>query len=247
MLGLAVSIVALGFVACIAPPVTHALSSIFALDDLSPFDRAQLVKVADATRDYSFGSHDDLALYKVIYEVDSAYRQSILAAGGSVPSDFPRIDDIASMENPAQYERVFANASELYCYSPETMSHLDDCHAIMQTAIPFLVAMALLAFVGMIVCGSLGKKHTVAVVLLVAAAIVLVLFVALGVWAAVDFNGLFTVFHNLFFSQGNWTFPYDSLLICALPTQFWMGMAGVWLAVSIVAAITSLLIGLKLR
>ena len=47
--------------------------------------------------------------------------------------------------------------------------------------------------------------------------IVLVAFVALGVWAIVDFNGFFTAFHQAFFAQqGNWAFPYDSLLICAL-------------------------------
>ena len=75
----------------------------------------------------------------------------------------------------------------------------------------------------------------------------LVAFIALGAWAVIDFNGLFATFHSVFFSQGNWTFPYDSLLICALPTAFWMGMGVVWLATSAVISILSILIGKRLR
>ena len=36
------------------------------------------------------------------------------------------------------------------------------------------------------------------------------------------FHQLFTAFHLLFFPQGNWTFPYNSLLIRTFPLQFFM-------------------------
>ena len=83
--------------------------------------------------------------------------------------------------------------------------------------------------------------------LLGAGIIVLVAFVGLGAWAAISFDSFFTTFHSLFFSQGNWTFPYDSLLICALPTEFWMGMGVVWLAVSFAVSILSIIIGRRLK
>ncbi|NPD31513.1 DUF1461 domain-containing protein [Eggerthellaceae bacterium zg-1084] len=53
---------------------------------------------------------------------------------------------------------------------------------------------------------------------------------ALGLWAAIDFMGLFTAFHQVFFAQGTWTFSARSLLICALPTELWMTLGGIWLA-----------------
>ena len=77
--------------------------------------------------------------------------------------------------------------------------------------------------------------------------VVLAVFVGLGVWAFIDFNGLFTMFHQVFFAQGNWTFPYDSLLICALPTEFWIGMGVIWLIVAVLISILSIAIGARLR
>ena len=49
------------------------------------------------------------------------------------------------------------------------------------------------------------------------------------------------------FSQGNWMFYVDSLLICSLPTEFWMGMGVCWLVTSIAASTTSVLAGWRLR
>ena len=71
---------------------------------------------------------------------------------------------------------------------------------------------------------------------------------AVGAWAAIDFTGFFAAFHQLFFAQqGNWTFPYDSLLICSLPQPFWMGMGIVFLLVAVLVCVASILVGQRLR
>ncbi len=44
-------------------------------------------------------------------------------------------------------------------------------------------------------------------------------------WAVVDFNSLFTLFHLLFFPQGNWQFGIDSVLIQTFPIDFFIGMS----------------------
>ena len=106
---------------------------------------------------------------------------------------------------------------------------------------------AILAVAGLIACGVAGRKRQVGNVVMASGIVVFVAFVALGAWAIVDFNGFFRMFHQLFFSQGNWEFPYDSLLICALPTEFWMGMGVVWLAVSFAVSILSIIIGRRLK
>ena len=84
-------------------------------------------------------------------------------------------------------------------------------------------------------------------VFMAAGILVIVVFVALGVFAAIDFDRFFTLFHSVFFSQGNWTFPYDSLLICALPTVFWVGMGVIWLIVTVLVSILSIAIGARVR
>lgn len=246
-IALAVTFVGVGFFACIAPPVTHVLANFFSNDALSPFDRTQLVQVADATRDYSFGNHDKGDLFRTIYQVNIQYRQEVIMAGGSMPEMFPSLDVVTDANDVKQLGSAFAGASELYCYSTDTVSHLDDCYAIERTAFIALAVAAILAVAGLIACGVAGRKRQVGNVVMASGIVVLVAFVALGAWAIVDFNALFTTFHRLFFSQGNWTFPYDSLLICALPTEFWIGMGAVWLVASALVSILSIAIGVRLR
>lgn len=244
---LAVMLVAAGLAVCLVPPVTQGLSSLFAKDGISPFSRAQLVQVADATRDFSFGEHDEAELLRVIYQVDAEYQESIESAGGTVPADFPQLDRVTSKTSVPQLRSAFEGASELYCYSANTVAHLDDCYNLLARAFPILVICGAIAIVGLVFVGVTGRKRWVGGTLMGAGGVVVVAFAALGVWAVVNFDGFFRTFHQLFFAQGNWEFPYDSLLICALPTEFWMGMGIVWLVVALVLAVLSIVIGRRLQ
>jgi hypothetical protein len=240
---LAFSVIGAGFLVCTVPPVTNMLANYLSDDVTSPFSRSQLVKVADATRDYSFGAHDLKELYKTIYEVDLDLRQSIIVGNGSLPVGFPQLDSVKDRENTDQIAAAFSGASEMYCYSKDTIAHLDDCFALAQGGRVVLAIAAIIGLAGLIACGMLGGKRTVGYVFLGTGITVLSLFVAFGVFAAIDFTRFFALFHQLFFSQGNWEFPYDSLLICALPTAFWIGMAITWLATSVLISILSIAIG----
>ncbi len=244
---LAVTFVAAGLAVCIQPPVTQGLSNLFAKDALSPYSRTQLVQVADATRDFSFGSHDEAALYRAIYQVCKEHAEKLADSGGTVPADFPKLDRVTTTASLPLLKSVFSGASELYCYSENTVSHLDDCYKLISRAFPFLIVAAAVAIVGLVFTGVVGRKRSVGSVLFSVGIIVIVAFVVLGIWAVVDFNGFFRMFHQLFFSQGNWEFPYDSLLICALPTEFWMGMGVIWLVVAFAVSILSIVIGKSLK
>ncbi len=240
---LALSIVGAGFLVCTIPPVTTFLANTYSDDVTSPFSRSQLVKVADATRDYSFGAHDLNKLYQTIYEVDLEYRQSIVGGNGSLPFGFPPLDSVKNREDTSQMAAAFSGASEMYCYSSDTIAHLDDCFSIAQGGRVVLAIAAIIGLAGLIACGVLGGRRTLGYIFLGAGITALALFVIFGVFAALDFTRFFTLFHQLFFSQGNWEFPYDSLLICALPTAFWIGMAITWLATSALISILSIAIG----
>lgn len=243
---LAVVFIGAGFLACTMPPVTGMLANTFSDDVTSPFSRTELVKVANATRDYSFGSHDSNALYRVLYDVDLNYQQQVEEGGGTVPLGFPDLNLVGNPDDAQQVAAAFATASEMYCYSPETVSHLDDCYRLAAFAYPLIAILAGVGLVGLVFVGVTGRKRAVGHVLLAAGIVVFVAFAGLSVWAALDFTGFFTMFHNLFFSQGNWTFPFDSLLICALPTPFWAGMGVVWLVVTVFASVLSIIVGSKL-
>lgn len=244
---LAFTFVGAGFVVCTTPPITHGLSWVFCDDGTSPFDRNQLARVADATRDYSFGNHDLLSLYQVIYDVDMEYRNSVgYSASSTTSANFPRVDQVTDRTSLQQLRNTFEGASEVYCFSKDAISHLDDCYALNRFAYPLVIAAAILALAGLVFTGVTGRKRRLGAVLLGAGIFLIVAFIALGAWAAIDFNAFFTAFHNVFFSKGNWSFPYDSLLICALPTAFWVGMGVVWFIVAVLLSIISILVGKKL-
>ncbi len=237
----------MGFLVCVLPPTTHSLANAYSDDMASPFNRTQLTAVADATRDYAFGSHRILSLYQAIYDVDSQYEQEVKAQGGSVDADFPDLSQVTDRDDPQQYARAFAGASDRFCYSAEEVKHLDDCQAIAAGAYPALAVILLVAVAGLVILGIRKNKRAIGEALMAAGISVLVCFLLLGAWALFDFNGMFAAFHALFFSQGSWTFPADSLLICALPEAFWVGMGTVWLAVALGASILSLAVGAILR
>lgn len=246
-LTLAAVFVGAGFMVCTASPVTHGLSSFFSDDQTSPFSRTQLTQVADATREYSFGNHDRTALYRAIYQVDVQLRQDIVSSGGKVPQDFPNTDIVKDANDERQLTSSFVGASEMYCFSPDTISHLDDCYRIARVAIVVLAICGIAALAALIASGVLGRRRLLGNVFIASGVVVIVAFVALGTLAVANFDGFFSAFHQIFFSQGNWTFPYDSLLICSLPTVFWVGMGVIWLIVTVLVSILSIAIGARVR
>ena len=48
----------------------------------------------------------------------------------------------------------------------------------------------------------------------------LILFV--GIFAVIDFDLLFTLFHKLFFNNDDWLFPMESMIIQVVPLNFWL-------------------------
>ena len=220
---LAFTFLACGFaVVAGIPQMVHGIATSYVNEDDSPFDKLQLVAAADATRDYTVGSHnyDELmeAIAQINDEADTPY------AGASVEE--------------------LAQAEEQYTLTPDAISHLDDVNNVVNRVMPAILACAVLAGFCLICSFYMFGPRSIGRPFAFAGGIVIALFMVAGVWAVVDFNGLFAAFHSLFFADGTWTFAPDSLLICMYPQDFWMGMGTVWLAVSMILAILSLLCGM---
>lgn len=210
---LAVTLVFAGLLACLAPVTTRLLAQATSLEDVSPYSRDELVDLAVATRAYTVGSLDLDGLRRAEQDALDAAR-----ADGRVPAGADAASDQLAL--PA-----------------DALAHLDDCRAVLDVALPVLACVAAGAVALGVACALLGGwrargRRRLGAALVGGGATVLAAFGLLGAWALLDFKGLFAVFHGLFFQEGTWKFPWDSLLICMYPDAFWTGMAAVWVAVA---------------
>lgn len=265
-LALAVALAGAGVGVAALPATTALLAPRTVAADASPFTADQLAEGAQAVRDYSFGAHDLHQLQAVQYRMNQQLATEQAGEGGAataldangtaaVSATAPTASPARPAVDPAadpdqltdqQLAAAFANADQRYCLDQAAISHLDDVHAVASTAFALLAACAALAVAGLAHVAFYRGRRAMAMPLMAAGGAVLVAFALLGAWAALDFDGLFTVFHSLFFEGQSWVFPSNSLLICMLPQGFWIGMGVVWLAVTAGLSILSFTLGITL-
>lgn len=64
------------------------------------------------------------------------------------------------------------------------------------------------------------EKHCIKEILLNSGITLATIIILILLAVIFNFESIFTVFHTIFFPQGNWQFPMDSLLIQTFPLQF---------------------------
>lgn len=221
---LAVTLIGAGFAAVAIPDAaTATLSRAFSGCDQpnTPFTADELASMAIAGKHYTFDDNDREKLDTAIAEANAAAEADGRATASTRES--------AARSLPA-----------------DAISHLDDVYRVASVAKPALMIVAVLCIAGLVHVAVRIGQRALGRTLIAGGGLVLAAFFALGAWAAIDFDGLFAAFHSLFFQAGTWTFPYDSLLITLYPTAFWMGMGGIWLAVTCGLSILAVLIGFTL-
>ncbi len=65
--------------------------------------------------------------------------------------------------------------------------------------------------------------------------------------AIVSFSSSFTIFHQIFFPQGNWQFPAESLLIQTFPFDFFVGISYLIFSLALIEGIVFILLGIYLK
>lgn len=221
---LAVTLIGAGFDAVAIPDAaTATLSRAFSGCDQpnTPFTADELASMAIAGKHCTFDDNDREKLDAAIAEANAAAEADGRATASTRES--------AARSLPA-----------------DAISHLDGVYRVASMAKPALVIVAVLCIAGLAHVAVRIGRRALGRTLIAGGGLVLAAFCALGAWAAIDFDGLFAAFHSLFFQAGTWTFPYDSLLITLYPTAFWMGMGGIWLAVTCGLSILAVLIGFTL-
>jgi integral membrane protein (TIGR01906 family) len=113
-------------------------------------------------------------------------------------------------------------------FPPDVVGHMEDVRSVIRGAQTAILILTLLLVIALAVVGRRAGHGAVGAGLFVggiAAFVVVLLLALIGVFS---FDALFTNMHRLFFTEGTWTFSEDSLLICAYPLPFWIGMGIVW-------------------
>ncbi len=235
-------LIGFGFCVCTLPQTTVALSKAYSGSnwiDHPPFSEEDLTTAALATRDYTIWPHDEVQLYQCLKTINDHARNTYKK------DDFPGLP--ADAQTLDQLKEAAALTDESYVLSPEAISHLDDVNAVANAAF-LALGLALVLFVGLMVYGSRKAGQAfIGRTLVFAGAGVVILFLLFGLWALADWNGIFAALHGVFFSQGNWMFSGRSLLITLYPTDFWVGMAMVWLISTMILSILSILVGILLN
>ena len=125
-------------------------------------------------------------------------------------------------------------------YLDTEVSHMADVKAVLTVA--FLTALAML-LLSILAAVYLARRSPGGIrrALFGGAVLTLVLVGALAVTAVLSWEQFFTQMHNVFFSQGNWTFRLDDTLIRLFPAQFWMD-AGIAIGVIVLLACLAVII-----
>ncbi|WP_165170949.1 DUF1461 domain-containing protein [Adlercreutzia sp. ZJ242] len=244
---LALTFFASGLVTCCLPITTQVLAGATCAHDISPFTQDELIRAAEATRSYTVDEHDEEALYAALWEINERAAAEGRALAGAPDLAAARGGaDAGARPDVEAIKGAFAGASESYVLPADAVAHLDDVSDVIARFTPALLGIAVLAAFCLMATLRLYGARPVGRALTWAGAGTLAALLLLGLWALIGFDGFFAAFHGLFFADGTWTFPSDSLLICMYPTAFWMGMGGVWLATSCALSILSLALGLHM-
>ena len=131
--------------------------------------------------------------------------------------------------------------------TPDAISHLLDVRVVFVLS-EFVFVLLLIALLILMIV-SVRRKGSVSLArpLILGGALPLAAALLLGIAIAIDFNAFFVWMHGIFFADGTWTFPADSLLIRALPYNFWLASAAVWAASMAVFCAISICVGILLR
>ena len=233
-ISLALTFIVAGLVPCAVPNFTTVLFTGWYANEESPFTTEELVVLAASTREYTFFSQNRTDLYSSIVEVNR-----YAAENGRADEGMPVITE----GDEASVGAAFDAADEAYVLTTNAVDHLDDVSKVVMVV--FIVGFLALCVAagGIMNAYFMHQRSELPQMLVGGGAIALALMVIFGAWLVLGFDSLFNAMHGLLFADGTWTFPADSLLISMFPAEFWRAMGILWLSVSGILAIISIVLG----
>jgi integral membrane protein (TIGR01906 family) len=117
---------------------------------------------------------------------------------------------------------------ERVSFPPEAVEHMEDVRAVLQGVRGATWVLTALLLAAVVLSWRTVGRETVGRSLFAGGIAAVVVALLLTVCGVLSFEALFTALHRLFFAEGTWVFAVDSLLICAYPLTFWIGMGIIW-------------------
>lgn len=238
-ISLAVTLIVAGLVVCIVPNFpTQLMSGWYFDEEASPFTKQEAVTLAVCTKEYTFFDQDRTELYSSVVEVNKHAAEEGRSGEGA---------PVITAGDEESVGRAFDEADVSYAIQTDAVEHLDDVSSVVM--IIFGVGFVALCIAAAVIMNAYftHARSALPKILTGGGALTLAVMLAAGAWALVSFDGFFTALHSLFFADGTWTFAADSLLITMFPAPFWQGMGILWLSLTAVLAIISIVIGKVLK
>lgn len=108
-----------------------------------------------------------------------------------------------------------------YFYNDREVRHMIDVRNLTAGALTVWAVAGLLVLLALGGLVYAGQTATLRVGLLNGAALTWGLFIFVAAFIGLNFNSFFTLFHEVFFAEGTWTFYWSDSLIRLFPLQFW--------------------------
>ncbi|MBI2572647.1 DUF1461 domain-containing protein [Candidatus Woesearchaeota archaeon] len=153
---------------------------------------------------------------------------------------------------PAQQQTIDwlynQNTTNIPPYTTVQQSHLEDVKRVMfRVDIAFYSCIMVITFILLILLQK-KKEGTKNILHLIRAASISssIFILSIILFLSISFNYLFTIFHQIFFPQGNWQFDADSLLIQTFPIEFFSNIGIHIFGTALILAVAPFII-LKIR
>ena len=130
-------------------------------------------------------------------------------------------------------------------YTSNEVSHLNDVKGVMQ-GMDHLFYLSLVVVSFIITCYK-KRKEVIKKLFYYGGITSLSVSGLMLVFSLLSFNSTFTVFHKIFFPQGNWTFPIDSLLIQTFPIDFFITISMKIMVIAIIIAAGMIFISRRMK
>lgn len=189
-----------------------------------------------------------MALTVPVYTSAMTQALDVPATAGLPAADVVRLSgQVRALVADATYTTLPREWRGAPAFDAAAVSHLIDVRSVISGARMATGVSALLLAVYVGWCVARRRLGALWAGLGSAAALLGLVVVLAVVVAFTDFEWLFTAFHGIFFANGTWTFPADSLLIRLFPERFWAVSGAAWAALVVAGGAGLLVAGGLLR
>ena len=141
-----------------------------------------------------------------------------------------------------QYTYTDAEGLARVCFKAHEQAHMADCRALIRTAEGLALGTGFLAalLLALMILGMRDEMAWVCRGMIIGLRIAAGAAAVIGLWALVNFEGLFVTFHRIAFPNGGWRLnPGTDMLIRLMPQRFFedLGKRGAAIALAVPAVI----------